>query len=134
MRRPFPETVEAGRMRLDGIDATLSKRGDPWGLFQFQKDLGAPPIRVVCSPGADEVPWEHVSVSLQTRCPTWDEMCWIKDLFFEDEETVLQFHPPKSEYVDFHPFCLHLWRPIHFEQPTPPTIAIGPKGVKGPRP
>ena len=25
--------------------------------------------------------WEHVSVSLQNRCPTWDEMCRIKDIF-----------------------------------------------------
>ncbi len=24
--------------------------------------------------------WEHVSVSLPRRCPTWDEMCLIKDI------------------------------------------------------
>ena len=62
--------------------------------------------------------WDHISVSLMTwneqyplsRCPKWDEMCFIKDLFFEDEEEVIQFHPKKSEYVNIHPYVLHLWK------------------------
>ena len=24
----------------------------------------------------------------------------------------VQYHPPKSEYVNNHKYCLHLWRPI----------------------
>lgn len=36
-------------------------------------------LAVVVSDGDD---WDHVSVSLQNRCPTWDEMCWIKAIFF----------------------------------------------------
>ena len=55
--------------------------------------------------------WDHVSVSLKTRTPTWEEMCHIKSLFFADEEVVMQLHPAKSAYVNYHPFCLHLWRP-----------------------
>lgn len=43
--------------------------------------------------------WEHVSVSLPRRCPTWDEMCLIKDIFWDEEECVVQFHPPRSQYV-----------------------------------
>lgn len=54
--------------------------------------------------------WDHVSVSLTNRCPNWEEMCFIKDLFFDEEETVIQFHPKKSRYVNIHPFCLHMWR------------------------
>ncbi len=54
--------------------------------------------------------WDHVSVSLSNRCPNWKEMCFIKDLFFEEYETVVQFHPKKSEYENYHPYCLHLWR------------------------
>ena len=38
-------------------------------------------------------------------------MCAIKDMFFDHEETVMQLHPPVSEYVNIHPYCLHLWRP-----------------------
>ena len=41
--------------------------------------------------------WDHISVSLPNRTPTWKEMCFIKDLFFEPEETVIQYHPPKSK-------------------------------------
>lgn len=54
--------------------------------------------------------WEHVSVSLRDRCPTWEEMCLVKDLFWDAEDAVIQVHPPKSEYCNFHKYCLHLWR------------------------
>lgn len=64
--------------------------------------------------------WEHVSVSYPNRTPTWDEMCRVKDIFWNEEECVVQYHPPKSEYVNFHPYCLHLWRRIGEEYPMPP--------------
>jgi hypothetical protein len=38
-------------------------------------------------------------------------MCWVKWSFFDDEECVVQFHPPQSKYVNRHPFVLHLWKP-----------------------
>jgi hypothetical protein len=73
--------------------------------------------------------WEHVSVSLHDRCPTWDEMCFVKDLFWLPEEAVFQLHPPESEYVNNHPFCLHLWRSTAVPIPLPPSIFVGVKGV-----
>lgn len=60
---------------------------------------------------SDQMGWEHVSVSRRDRAPLWEEMCEIKDLFWEPEDCVVQFHPPHSEYVNNHPRCLHLWRP-----------------------
>lgn len=68
--------------------------------------------------------WEHVSVSREDRCPTWEEMCMVKALFWEDEETVIQIHPPKSQYVNRHKFCLHLWRYVGVEQQLPPRHLI----------
>lgn len=68
--------------------------------------------------------WDHVSVSHKKRCPTWNEMCSIRNIFFDDEDVVLQFHPPKSDYVNVHPFCLHLWRNQDAEIETPPTIFV----------
>lgn len=58
-------------------------------------------------------------------------MCWVKDLFWDAEECVVQFHPPASQYINCHPHCLHLWKPIGGNVPTPPTWMIGPqrKGV-----
>jgi hypothetical protein len=69
---------------------------------------GSAKLRIIFSDGMG---WDHVSVSLATRCPTWEEMCWVKDVFFDDHEVVMQLHPAKSNYVNQHPFCLHLWRP-----------------------
>ena len=60
--------------------------------------------------GRDEGGMEHVSVQLQRKLPTWEEMCEIKDIFWEDEEMVVQIHPKKSEYVNITD-ALHLWRP-----------------------
>jgi len=64
--------------------------------------------------------WEHVSVSTNKRCLTWDEMCIIKDIFFRDDELVVQYHPPKTEYKNLHPYSLHLWRPKNEYLPAPP--------------
>jgi len=41
----------------------------------------------------------------------WGEMSFVKEMFFLDEEAVMQLHPPRSQYVNQHPNCLHLWRP-----------------------
>lgn len=69
--------------------------------------------------------WDHVSVSLNNRCPNWEEMSYIKDLFFDEEECVMQLHPSKSEYVNVHQYCLHLWRPQASEIPRPPMHMVG---------
>lgn len=79
---------------------------------------------------SDGAGWDHVSVSLPNRCPTWAEMCLVKDLFFSPEETVIQYHPASADYVNHHPFCLHLWKPQGIDLPKPPTYLVGPKGVE----
>lgn len=71
--------------------------------------------------------WDHVSVSLPTRCPSWEEMCFIKDLFFEPFESAMQLHPARSDYVNHHEFCLHIWRPQEKRIPLPPSEFVGPK-------
>ena len=64
--------------------------------------------------------WEHVSVKAciepglawELRIPTWDEMCFVKETFWADDECAFQLHPPKVDYVNTHPCVLHLWRPV----------------------
>jgi hypothetical protein len=91
------------------------------GAFIF--NLGVSKLfRVVASDGEG---WEHVSVSYPNRCPTWNEMCMIKDIFWDEDDCVIQYHPPKEDYIDNHKFCLHLWRPIGVEIPRPPKIMVG---------
>lgn len=83
-------------------------------------------VTVFCSNGYG---WEHVSVSLMKKTPSWEQMCKIKNLFWDEEDTVIQYHPAESDYVNYHPRCLHLWRPINAEIPKPPTYMIGPKNL-----
>jgi hypothetical protein len=118
---------KAERHRITtGLCASDSSCGNN-GAFEvpFNGSRGVPScLRVIASDGEG---WDHVSVSLSNRTPTWEEMCFIKDIFFRDDEAVIQFHPPKSEYVNFHPFCLHLWRKQDAEFPLPPSVLVGPK-------
>ena len=87
---------------------------------------GKPFATVIWSNGGG---WEHVSICPYKRSytPTWDEMCSLKDMFFHDNEVVVQFHPAKSEYINNMPNCLHLWRPLNEVMPTPPSIMVGVK-------
>lgn len=87
-------------------------------------------IRVQFSSGMG---WEHASVTVApkgknaTRCPTWEEMCFVKGTFWDENEVVVQYHPAKADYVSFHNFCLHLWRPTGVSLPTPDSLLVGPK-------
>lgn len=81
---------------------------------------------------SDGMGWEHVSVHayrslarIQLRTPNWREMCYVKDLCWDVEDLVIQFHPRKSEYVNNHEQVLHLWRPTDREIPTPDPIQVG---------
>jgi hypothetical protein len=73
--------------------------------------------------------WEHISISLigKKRTPSWKEMCYFKDLFWDKDEAVVQFHPPESDYVNNHDFCLHLWKPKNYNLILPPSILVGLK-------
>lgn len=92
-------------------------RGPDGGAFLVHRKL-----LVIASIGLG---WDHVSVSLKDRCPTWEEMCLAKDLFFKPESTVIQYHPKKSEYRNVHPYCLHMWKKQGHEFELPPTAMVG---------
>jgi len=92
-------------------------------LFLYQSFTSFIP-RVIASDGQG---WEPVSVSLPNRCPNWREMCFIKDVFWDAEDLVMQSHPAKSAHVNLHENCLHLWRPVRVEIPTPPKELVGGK-------
>ena len=122
MRKVLPEILEKGRLYHPMFPPT--KRGDRFGIFEFGE------LKIIASDGSnwdksfDERAWEHVSVSHANRCPTWDEMCQVKSLFWDDDECVQQFHPPGDRYVNAHPYCLHLWKQVGVEVPMPPVGAV----------
>lgn len=99
--------------------------GDDGGAYILPSPIDGADLRVVASWGAG---WDHVSVSRQRRIPNWTEMQFIYANFFNDDELVVQYHVPQSQHVNFHPFCLHLWRPNDGRAiPQPPTHLVGPK-------
>jgi hypothetical protein len=115
---------QTGRLRSTRIDGNN-------GAFTIVSPI---PNRVLYIIASDGLSWEHVSVHVLQerkllRTPNWTEMCFVKDLFWDDEDVVMQLHPKKSEYVNNHPNVLHLWRPINLVQviPTPPYELVGIK-------
>ena len=123
MRVPNQYRIRDGRM---GSDDTLGNNGAfKYGDFSIiASDFSeADALRM----GYSGLRWEHVSVSRSDRLPTWREMCTIKDMFWDGEDCVVQFHPPRSEYVNFHTWCLHLWRLIDHPFPQPPSWLVGPR-------
>lgn len=107
-------------------------RGANFGCFLIPGPCAADLKIIVNSADLDpKYPWDHVSVSCKNRCPNWPEMSFIKDLFFDEEECAFQFHPPKSQYINNHPYCLHIWKPAKVEIPMPPSIMVGAKCLTG---
>lgn len=119
MRNPPDDRLKQARIRV-GMHASPDSYGNT-GAFVIRGPQRTK-LFIVASDGQG---WEHVSVSCETRCPSWKEMCFVKDLFWDAEETVVQYHPRKSTYVDCHPNCLHLWRPIGIGLPEPPPLLVG---------
>lgn len=110
---------------LDRYRIQLARRQSPTSATygDFALTDRPQPMAIVAVDGED-TGWEHVSVSLRNRCPNWLEMCEVKDLFWLPEETVIQYHPASSAYVNTHPYCLHLWRPVSLALPLPPTWMV----------
>jgi hypothetical protein len=91
-------------------------RGANYGFFVWGS------LRIIS--GGSGQRWEHVSVSCEDRCPTWEEMARVKTLFWGEDETVLQLHPRRADYVNDMPFCLHLWKQRGRNHPLPPQDLI----------
>lgn len=60
--------------------------------------------------------WNHVSIHLQndlgeciTKVPSHEDMQVIRNLFFNSEDLVQEFHPEKKDYINNHSYTLHLW-------------------------
>lgn len=136
MKKVFGQRVEQYRTTKGPMASTLAREGRN-GAFTLPASLLARTdttyaMSIVISDASSwpehlgPVKWEHVSAAWPDRCPSWSEMCRVKSLFFNVGEIVVQFHPAEREYVNCHPHCLHLWRPLDVLMITPPAEAVGP--------
>lgn len=131
MRKNPTKHIEHGRV-TDGPLASSRKEGANGAFRVTWKGVS---LGIIVSDGSgwktSDLPgpaWEHVSVSVQSRCPTWEEMDAVKQIFWRDDETVMQLHVPRDRHVNLHDTCLHLWKPIDVKIPLPPTECVGPVG------
>lgn len=122
----FPEQ---GRIRTGAYATNPGDTFGAWFITSPDRHERAP-LKIIANSASDEsAGWEHVSVSLPHRCPTWPEMSFIKDTFWSTDDTVLQFHPPHTQYVNNHPYCLHLWRNPSVPVALPPSLLVGFKDL-----
>lgn len=96
--------------------------------FLTRMTAGSEVLRVLASCGYG---WDHVSVSTRHRCPTWEEMEFVRSICFHDHETAMQLSVPRKDHIDHHPHCLHLWRPHEAAIPRPPGWMVGPEEIAG---
>jgi hypothetical protein len=131
MRPSAPERLEKGRVTTGRFASHPRDRF--YGCFYVMGPCGTE-LKIIASEGDEPVAegWEHVSVSTERRIPNWLEMCFVKDLFWSEDECVVQFHPPRAEYVNQHPNCLHLWKNTRQEFPLPPSLLVGVKDMRNP--
>ncbi|WP_341323396.1 hypothetical protein NSQ62_07950 [Solibacillus sp. FSL H8-0523] len=107
---------------LDGFRIEIAGHYGDATSGAFKLKIKGEEYLVVVSDGGD---WEHVSISHKHKVPSWKTMCALKDLFFEEDEVVMQLHPAKKDHINNHPNCLHLWRPLTQEIPLPPKEMVG---------
>src|SRR5262245_49880657 len=86
-----------GRLMLNGKN----------GWFAFPSPIPGRILFAIASDGSEWTkaglpgePWEHVSVHAEQgkrkeKTPVWPEMCFVKNLFWDKEDSVIQFHPPE---------------------------------------
>jgi hypothetical protein len=124
LRKVVPSRLEEARIRHGEYKSDATD-----GLCGVFRLMGPCATELVILAADTSLPeshgWEHVSVSTERRIPNWIEMSFVKNLFWDAEELVVQFHPPKSAHINLHPNCLHLWRPGDGHIRLPPSNLVG---------
>lgn len=89
-----------------------SESVSPLGWPMWQKDApdGRLTVLITREPAgrAGRMLW-HLSISHPARYPSWDEIHGARYDLLPEDITVAMLLPPKSEYVNFHAHCFHLW-------------------------
>ena len=67
----------------------------------------------------EQIGW-HFSISCESRNPTWEEQRDTRYNLISDDVCMVSVLPPRSEYVNVHPFCFHWWQlsPKYFDVKT----------------
>lgn len=106
LRDILPKVLPAGWSEL--MPMTIQQGGSEMNAFvTLNLVIG---LKVIVSiDNIDGQEWHHVSVSRETRLPSWDDMHAVKNLFIGREKVAIQLLPKESDYVNFHNYVLHMW-------------------------
>jgi len=63
---------------------------------------------------------------MSDELPSWYEMVLVKNLFWGEDETVIQFIPKKTEHRSIGE-VLHMWKKVGVEHELPPGFLVAPK-------
>lgn len=68
-------------------------------------------LTVICSaaPYDDGLWWIHFSMSGKRVLPSWEQLIRAKEAILGTESKAIQVLAPRSQWVNIHPNCLHLW-------------------------
>lgn len=118
---PYDKRVTYGQLASSDSDGNN-------GAFYLDARISSRSIWCIASDGEG---WEHVSVSVRqggkVRTPVWEEMSYVKSVFWDDEDVCMQLHPARSNWVNNHENVLHIWRPIGVDIPLPDSMMVGNK-------
>jgi len=130
MREILCDHVENGRLVNHPHLATEPRTG-PQGAFMVKSRKSGANLIIIASDARDwederlgRPRWEHVSVHVDGRCPTYEEMEEVRNWFWLENELVVQFSVPRSEHINVHPHTLHLWRMVEGIMPRPPQECV----------
>lgn len=131
MRTIFPASLNARRVKEGPL-----KSSDTFGFcgaFYIPSCFPGVMLGVIASDGSDWVKtglpppiFEHASVRVinEQRLPTWNEMDYVKKIFWSDDEVVAQLHVNDERKVQHRTDVLHLWKQIGQDYSLPPGICI----------
>ena len=104
---PFPSHPNA---RLIRSTSSACRAYHPIKTSKQGFSKGAKQLTVVSSFAIqkDDKLWQHVSASAE-KMPSYQELCWVKQIFIGEDKTAIQVFPKASEHVNDHATCLHLW-------------------------
>lgn len=51
----------------------------------------------------------HMSIAHPNRLPAYEELKAARYKYLRDVHYAAQIFPPPSEFVNVHPYCIHLW-------------------------
>ena len=81
-------------------------------------------VMISCCIEADGKNWVHLSVSKRKEMPSWAELVQVKELFLGKDSLAIQVFPPRSEWVNHHNYCLHLYQCLD-QRPVPDFRKLG---------